>query len=120
MSAEFEIGERTPERLALAAELIESGRLVNFGGYELHLAPQRQLVVSILTEDESIANVDHVRSDVASQVDTLLASHAVFTRLRETPRLYELIAVWPKGSTWLGFWSERGFERGRLNGREHR
>ena len=113
MPADFEIGERTPERLVLAAELIASGQLVSFGGYELHLSPQRQLVVSILTEDESIANLEKLKSDVANQVDTLLASHGVFGPLRKSPRLYELIAVWPMGSTWLGFWSERGFERGR-------
>ena len=114
MSADWAIGTHTPERIALAGELIETGRSVSFGDFELHTSPRAELVVSVVARDTLIpSDIDAIKANIAGQVDVLLRENPTLAPLERLPRLYELVLDWGKGGTWLGFWSETGFQRDR-------
>jgi hypothetical protein len=114
MSAVFHIYDSTPERTAVAADLIAAGRFVDFGGYELSLSSSGELIVAILTEGSSVReDIEDTKCIVAERLDTTLRECPALAFLLHLPRRYELVAAWGKGSTWLGYWSSAGFQCGK-------
>jgi hypothetical protein len=111
----FMIGEISPERAALAADLIAAGQSVSFGNYELRLSSQGRLIVSILAWDPVAQSaLQELKTSVAHYVDEDLSMDHSLKVLNEIPRVYELIDTWGNGSTWNGYWVGDDFRRGRL------
>lgn len=114
MPSHWSIGTHTPERMVLAAELIGAGRSVSFGDFELNTSSRGALVVSVITTETAIpSHVDAIKAEIAERVAALLRENPPLAQFDHLPRLYELVVDWGNGGTWLGYWSEAGFQRGK-------